>query len=55
MKAEKYWELKQKQIDRAIDTAIERAKVDTDILKTMKEMLNKARLKERRVEENEKT
>jgi hypothetical protein len=43
----KYWSKRQKELDSALDIAIKRGNVDTDTLKTMKEMLDKIRVKER--------
>lgn len=43
----KYWSKRKTEIESALDIAIERGKVDVDTLKTMKEMLDKIRVKER--------
>lgn len=42
-----YWSKRKEELDSALDIAIKRGKVDVDVLKTMKEMLDKIRVKER--------
>jgi tRNA(Phe) wybutosine-synthesizing methylase Tyw3 len=47
MDSEKYWLIKKQEIIKALDKSIERAKVDVDTLKTMKEIVEKAKIKTR--------
>lgn len=47
MNIDEYWAKKKLEIVKSLDATIERAKVDVDTLKTMKELIDKARMKVR--------
>lgn len=41
-----YWSKRKEELNSALDITIKRGKVDVEILKTMKEILDKIRIKE---------